>query len=273
MDDNCYAKMATRREDGKESSPPTTSNSSTDKKRNIADKDVQQLIGHEEEGISTLRQENIHFLQVTEEREDLQISQDVCLLKLKEADPTKLPLTVVSVKTEDHEDKPQDQKLTGHQGEHSLESTLKQENPDSLHVKEEEKELWITQERECLLGLEEADPAKLPLTVLSVTKDNEDKLQADNLLAPLSDSEAEDLVGEPLSSDTDFESDMRTHTDNKHSECSKNKTGKKVFICSVCAKSFAQKVYLTRHMKRHTREKAFSCSVCGKRFVEKRNMK
>nr|XP_061798128.1 zinc finger protein 436-like isoform X2 [Nerophis lumbriciformis] len=218
MDDNCYAKMATRREDGKESSPPTTSNSSTDKKRNIADKDVQRLIGHQEEeehstqpqGISTLKEDNIHSLHVKEEEEELRITQDECRQGPTEADPTKLPLTVVSVKTEDHEDKPQDQQLIGHQDEHCSQpqeiSTLKQENLHFFHVKKEEEELCITPEREFLPEPEQADPTKLPLTVVSVkTEDHGDELQADNLLAPLSNSEAEDSVKEPSSSDTDCE--------------------------------------------------------------------
>ncbi|XP_061880434.1 zinc finger protein 768-like isoform X2 [Entelurus aequoreus] len=212
MDDNCYAKMATRREDGKESAPPTTSNLSTDKKRNIADKDVQPLIGHspQPQGISTWKEENIHSLHVKEEEEELQITRDECRQGPTEADLAKLLLTVVSVKTEDREDKPQDQQLIGHQDEHSSQpqeiSTLKQENLHFFHVKKEEEELCITPEGEFIPGPEQADPTKLPLTVASVkTEDHGDELQADNLLAPLSNSEAEDSVKEPSSSDTDCE--------------------------------------------------------------------
>ncbi|XP_061836200.1 piggyBac transposable element-derived protein 3 [Nerophis lumbriciformis] len=103
-------------------------------------------------------------------------------------------------------------------------STLKQETPQPPCIKKEEEELWITQGGECLLGREEADYTKFPLSILSVkTEDDEDNLQVDNLLAPLSDSEAEDEVEEPLSSDTDCEDDMRTHIYNKHSECSTKK--------------------------------------------------
>ncbi|XP_061836109.1 uncharacterized protein [Nerophis lumbriciformis] len=95
-------------------------------------------------------------------------------------------------------------------------STLKKEDPQPLHIKEEEEELWITQEGECLLGREEADYTKLPLTVVSVkTEDDEEKPQPDHLLAPLSDSEAEHEVEVTLSSDTDCEGDMRTHTKTK----------------------------------------------------------
>ncbi|XP_061880570.1 uncharacterized protein LOC133632250 isoform X2 [Entelurus aequoreus] len=143
MDDYCYAKMATsaKREHERESAPPTSSKSPTEIK--TKDEDVQQLIGH----------------------------------------PEGLP--------------PQ---LQGGS------STLKQETPQLLHIKKEEEELCITQEGECLQWSEEGDTTKLPLTVVFVkTEDDEEKPQVDKLLAPLSDSEAEDEVEEPLSSDTDCE--------------------------------------------------------------------
>ncbi|XP_061925533.1 uncharacterized protein si:dkey-15h8.17 isoform X2 [Entelurus aequoreus] len=129
---------------------------------------------------------------IKEEEEECRTTQEgECLLGQEEADLTKFPLTVVSVKTEEHEDKPPEssqlhhspdvQQLIGRQEGRPLllqrgSSTLEQEASQSSHVKEEGEELWTTQEEECLLGQEEADLTKFPLTVVSVkTEDHEDK--------------------------------------------------------------------------------------------------
>ncbi|XP_061836229.1 uncharacterized protein [Nerophis lumbriciformis] len=325
MDDYCYAKMATsaKREHERES---TSSKSPTEIKTKAKNEDVQQLIGHPEErstqsgGSSTLKPETPQPPHIKKEEEELWITQEGEYPQ--ESDLTKLPLTVVSVKIEDDEEKPQldtllaplsdseaedevgeplssdtdcegdmrthtdnkhskhskkkrdIQQLNGHPEEvvhlSGGSSTLKQETPQPPNIKKEEEELWITQEGECLLGREEADYTKFPLTVVSVkTEDDEEKPQLDNLLAPLSDSEAEDEVEVPLSSDTDFEGDMRTHTDNKHS---KKKRGKTCLNCSICGTIYTKKSYLTEHMRTHTGEKPFNCSVCDKRFSRKRHV-
>ncbi|XP_054644410.1 zinc finger protein 182-like [Dunckerocampus dactyliophorus] len=194
--------------------------------------------------------------------------------------------------------------------------------PQPPYVKEEEEEISITQDEEHLLGPEEADLTRLPVTGVSVvTEDHEDKppessqlhhspseemrkvepscssslqhmtteadgdhcggSQADNLLAPLSDSddttshspedEDSDYNQESLGSDTDCEGNMISHAGNKHSECPKKKTGKR-FNCSVCDKRFSCKSKLALHMRTHTGEKPFSCSDCGKRFARRNNM-
>ncbi|XP_054631015.1 uncharacterized protein LOC129180501 isoform X2 [Dunckerocampus dactyliophorus] len=257
---------------------------------------IQQMIGHQEErppqpqlGSSTFKQEDLQPPYVKQEEEELWVTQERQLpLGSEEAELTKLPLTGFSVKTEDHEDKPPEslrwlcpshvQQMIGHQEERPPQpqwgsSTLKQEDLQPPCVKQEEEELWVTQERQLPQGSAEADLTKLPQTGFSVkTEDHEDKppestqlhhspseenrgstssqhmtteadgdhcrgSQADSLVAPRSDSDESDTTShssededsddsqEPLSSDTDCEGDMRTHTDNKTSECSKKETG------------------------------------------------
>ncbi|XP_061880968.1 uncharacterized protein LOC133632516 isoform X3 [Entelurus aequoreus] len=157
MDDYCMMATSFKREHERESAPPTSRKSLTDKRTKTADEDIQQMIGHPEE----------------------------------------LPP----------------------RSEGS--STLKQETPQPPHIKKEEEELWITQEGECLLGPQEADLTKLPLTIVSVKIEDEEKPQANNISAPLSDSEVEDGVEVTLSSDTDSKGDIET--DRKYSDSSKKK--------------------------------------------------
>ncbi|XP_054628186.1 zinc finger and SCAN domain-containing protein 21-like [Dunckerocampus dactyliophorus] len=252
--------------------------------------DVQQLIGHPKEpppepqaGSSMLKQDDPQPPHIKEEGEELWITQEA-----EEADLSKLPLTVVSVKTEERGDKPPDpsrwscpsdfQQMIDceeelHPQPQGGGSTWRQEDAELPRVKEEGEDLWITQEVEY-----HQDLIKLPLTVK--TEEHEDKPGESSQLhhSPGEDTrgdnmtscEDKDNLRGPLSHHAEREGDTRTP--NKHSECSKRKTGRKRLACSLCAESFSFKCYLTRHILSHTGERAFVCSVCGKRFVARVNM-
>ncbi|XP_061925397.1 chromo domain-containing protein cec-1-like isoform X4 [Entelurus aequoreus] len=116
---------------------------------------------------------------IKEEEEEVWITQEEeSLLGQEEADLSKFPLTVVSVKTEEHEDKPPESSQLHHSPNVQQRTHIKEEeeDPQPPHIKEEEEEVWITQEEESLLGQEEADLSKFPLTVVSVkTEEHEDK--------------------------------------------------------------------------------------------------
>ncbi|XP_061747157.1 uncharacterized protein si:dkey-15h8.17 isoform X2 [Nerophis ophidion] len=177
--------------------------------------DVQQMIGRQEGrplllhlGGSTLEQEASQSSPVKEEGEELWTTQEgECLQGQGEAEPTKFPLTVVSVKTEEHEDKP----------------------PESSQLHHSPPEEKI-----------EVEPSSSSSTQHSV--DHCGRSQADNFLAPLSDiddtrshcpeDEDRDDAQEILSSDTDSEGDMWTYSDNKHSESPEKKTAVKEAVWS-----------------------------------------
>ncbi|XP_072772646.1 uncharacterized protein [Nerophis lumbriciformis] len=242
--------------------------------------DIHQLIGHQEECLPHLQGDSFtsedpqpSHMKEEEERE--------CPVGQEEDDVSKFPLTVVSVKTEEHEDKAPESSQLHHSpnvqrvsaGSHEEEwhtSVGQKELQAPSHIKEEQ--LHDEDEAQSLQlhhsQSEENRGAELVsqhITEADGEHCEDIKSEPDSIFAPLSDmdhmmshsSDHSDHIQKPLESKNDSKGDTRHHTNNKH------------FDCSECGKSFRLKSDCTRHMRTHTGEKPFTCSVCKKSFSRK----
>uniref|UniRef100_A0A8D0A219 C2H2-type domain-containing protein n=1 Tax=Sander lucioperca TaxID=283035 RepID=A0A8D0A219_SANLU len=190
-------------------------------------------------------------------------------------------------------------------------SSLDQEDPEPPHIKEEQEELWTSQEGEQLQGLEEAD-IKFPFTSVPVKseEDDEEKAQSSqtqtesNREAERTEADGEDCGGpEPIrNSDPDSPLQPATHDKTSDSESETDdsvdweetrepqsilnplqnnevavsdvecNTGNTSVSSSECAGSFGHKKHRHKHSGVQTGGKPFSCSVCGKRYLLKKSL-
>ncbi|XP_044028253.1 zinc finger protein 569-like [Siniperca chuatsi] len=182
------------------------------------------------------------------------------------------------------------------------------QDPEPPHIKEEQAELWISQEGEQLQGLEEVDITKFPFTPVPVkSEEDEEKPQSSQLHQSQTEqmetgADGEDCGGPGPARNSDPDTHLQPETDDNTSDSSetehsdwdweetrepqsglnslkRNKvsksglrcsTGKKPLSCSECGKRFGCKGNLKRHIRIHTGEKPFSCSVCFRGFAQAR---
>lgn len=176
-----------------------------------------------------------------------------------------------------------------------LRPNLDQEAPEPARIKEEQEDIWSSQEREQLQGVEEAD-----ITLISLkSEDDEEKPELSQLHqsqieahreaeAPASclteqmktEVDGEDCRGsEPTCSVQAATADSSLDTSEPKTEdrdgLKRFNAGKihKSFSCLFCEKRFVCKLDLVIHARDHTGEKPFRCSDCAERFSHRAALK
>ncbi|XP_028456203.1 zinc finger protein 316-like isoform X2 [Perca flavescens] len=165
-------------------------------------------------------------------------------------------------------------------------SSLDQQHPEPPHIKEEQEELWISQEREQLQGLEEADITKFSFTpVLVKSEDDEEKPQPSQLhqrQTELMETEAdgEDCGGPEPAKNSDPDRHPEPKTDDKTGDSSEPETDdsnewKETREAQPGLNSLEKKAVhaCDSRCSRPACQKPFSCSECGRRFGCKSHLK
>ncbi|XP_070707312.1 zinc finger protein OZF-like [Pempheris klunzingeri] len=187
---------------------------------------------------------------------------------------------------------------------------LEQKHPEPLHIKEEQDEVWTSQEGEQLNRLEEPDITRFPSTAVPVKSEDEEKPQSsqlhqsqteDNREAepPVSssatqtktESDGEDCGGSEPARNQDPDGHSQLSTDEKASEIEvKNEDRQESLSDSgpeskdsesedsdsgwMEARAPESNVNTWEGSQTvHTEEKQFSCDVCGKRLKAKKYLK
>ncbi|XP_078100784.1 uncharacterized protein LOC144513554 isoform X2 [Sander vitreus] len=225
-------------------------------------------------------------------------------LRLHRADVEQLLVVKEEVPPEQHEcsSSVDQQECSSSVDQQECSSSVDQQEPEPPpHIKEEQEELWSSQDGEQLQGLEEADITKFPFTPVPVkSEDDEEEAQSSQLHQrqtqhmeteadgedfggpepagnshPLLQLESEDQTGESSEPENyDIADWKETREPQSALNSLKHDSRRKITLsCSECGKRFGRKYCLNRHMMTHTGEKPFNCSECRKIFGHKADLK
>uniref|UniRef100_A0A8C7PA85 C2H2-type domain-containing protein n=1 Tax=Oncorhynchus mykiss TaxID=8022 RepID=A0A8C7PA85_ONCMY len=151
--------------------------------------------------------------------------------------------------------------------------SLRQEKPEPTQIKEEQEEIWTSQEVEQLQGLE-SDTIEFVFT--PCVKSECDLPQTQTVDGRGSDFKLSSPLREPTKSST---VSKKPHCCLDCGKCftqigrlkmhSRIHSEAKPFCCGDCGNRFQLKGELTNHIVIHTGEKPFNCGDCGKSFNRK----
>ncbi|KAM4524955.1 uncharacterized protein PAE49_001062 isoform 2-T2 [Odontesthes bonariensis] len=226
--------------------------------------DVQQLLVIKEEvpWIPSLDQQDPVTVCIKEEEEELWTGQEGEQLDEQETDISRFSLTVVTVKSEDDEEKPQSSQLL----QVKTEDIRETEPPTSSSA-----ELMKTEADGEDCGGPELAMKPYPNDHLQPNTDEKD---SDSFETEVSDDDYWEKSSDTLPETEDsYKNWKRTIVPesgvNLNGGCN---TSKKSYRCSECGKQFLYKLSFKKHSRVHTEEKAFGCNECGKRFNKKSHL-